>query len=120
MPRRPIKNKLLLGSAQKDPTFSSMDIIRISCLNLTRTELRSVILFFMIGVPLILASEQLDFLFTGLKIPKSFVLLIKRILKALIGSTFISTMESFGFRVDVGDIEVFMRIVKRLHKLFPR
>lgn len=111
-----------LGSVirQRDKTFTDFDIIRIACLNLTRSELRNVILFFMIGVPLILASEQLDWLFTGLKVPKTLSRLFNLIIKSFIGDTLLQILLSFGFKLSYNDIKVLTDCVVRLQKLFPR
>lgn len=112
--------KLLPGRRVRDLTFSDIDIIRIACLNLTRKELRNVILFFMIGVPLILLEEQLELLLLSIKLPKTLILLIEKVLFWFIGDSLIELLVSWGFRFDVGDLEVLGRIIKRLQNLFPR
>lgn len=106
--------------AKKSETFSDFDIIRIACLNLTRNELRNVIFFFMIGVPLILASEQLDLLFAALRLPKTLVKAFKLILKFFINDSLVTILEKFGFKLNIKELIVIIRIIERLHKLFPR
>lgn len=105
---------------KNDVSFSDFDIIRIACLNLTRDELRRVILFFMIGVPLILAAEQLDFLLKSVKLPKTLILLLEKVLKYFIGQSLTDLVFLFGFKFDLKQIRVLRRIVKRLQDIFPR
>lgn len=105
---------------KNDVSFNDFDVIRIACLNLTREELRKVILFFMIGVPLILAVEQLDFLLTGLKLPKTLIRLFERVLKHFIGDTLLDIVWKIGFRFDMKQIRVLRLIAERLQDIFPR
>lgn len=120
MATRDLISGLQTTKRKKNLTFSDFDIIRLACLNLTREELRRVILFFMIGVPIILAAEQLDFLLLSGKIPKTVISAFKIILKKLIGDQLLVILLRFGFRLDIGDLDVLKRIVIRLQKLFPR
>lgn len=105
---------------KNDVSFSAFDIIRIACLNLTREELRSVILFFMIGVPLILAVEQLEWLLTSIKVPKTLILLVEKVLKHFIGNTILDIALIIGFRPSLQQIRVLRQIVVRLQDMFPR
>lgn len=120
MPQKRLTKRPDFYSLKNDVSFSAFDIIRIACLNLTRDELRSVILFFMIGVPLILAAEQLDFLLKGVKLPKTLILLFEKVLKYFIRQSLIDLIFLFGFRFDLKQIRVLRRIVKRLQDMFPR
>jgi len=120
MPRKIIAKRPKSLILKNDVSFSDFDIIRLACLNLSREELRKVILFFMIGVPLILATEQLDFLLTGLKLPKTLIRLFEKVLKHFIGNTLMDIVWKIGFRFDMKQIRVLHRIVVRLQDIFPR
>ncbi len=106
--------------SKNDKTFTDFDIIRLACLNLTRNELRNVIFFFMIGVPLILASEQLELLFTSIKVPKTLVKAFKLLLRFFINDSLVTILEKIGFKLTLAELIVIVRIIKRLQKLFPR
>lgn len=123
MPRTLKKNltkELEKFDHKKGETFTSFDIIRIACLNLQREELRAVILFFMIGVPLILAVEQLEWILLPLRIPRTLVGLIERVLRHFIGEKLLAILMSFGLRLKGNDIAVITRIIIRLQHMFPR
>lgn len=120
MPTKNIIKRPKFLIPKNDVSFTDFDIIRIACLNLSRDELRKVILFFIIGVPLILATEQLDFLLTSVKIPKTLILLFERLLKHFIGNTIMDIVWSIGFRFTDKQIRVLHRIVVRLQDMFPR
>lgn len=120
MAKTAVAKRPIFLSRKNDVSFTDFDVIRIACLNLSREELRKVILFFMIGVPLILAVEQLDFLLTSVKLPKTLILLLERVLKHFIGDTIMDIVWIIGFRFNIKQIRVLHRIVKRLQDMFPR
>lgn len=53
---------------RKDPSFSSADIVRVWCNNLTPKEQSWTFIFFFTVVPgILLTDEELDFIFTVIK-----------------------------------------------------
>lgn len=120
MPKPIFTKRLPFLKRKEEQTFSDWDIIRIACLNLNREELRNVILFFMIGVPAILASEQALLFLFGARIPKTQAQAIFKIVKFFIALKLIKLLNIFAFVFDEPELKVFKKIVKRLHKLFPR
>lgn len=111
--------ELIAPRRDKDVTFTAFDVIRIGVLNLEKEELRSVILFFMVGVPLILSLESLSIILFSIKIPKTAIKLFEFLLKGLVGKSIIQILLFLGFEIKLNDIVVVDRIVRRLNKLFP-
>jgi hypothetical protein len=101
-----------------DKTFTAFDIIRIACLNLEKDELRAVILFFMIGVPLIIGLDFLDLILEGFKLPKKLITLVKMILKFIAKQSIFEILFLIGLKLDINNLEVLKKIIARLKELF--
>lgn len=99
-------------------SFSDFDVIRIACLNLRKEELRRVIFFFWVGIPLIVGTELLDVGFKKIKVPKTLRFGIELFLKYLIAKGIMELLELLGWRFSNNDLKVFVRMMHRLRDFF--
>jgi hypothetical protein len=74
----------------------------------------------MIGVPVILAAEQLETLFLAIRVPKTIIRLFEFFLRNFIGDQLLDILLKIGLNLTLGDLAVLKRIVVRLQALFPR
>ena len=118
MTKKRLGTELFDEKGKRRVTFTSFDIIRIACLNLEKEELRMVILFFMIGVPVIVGTELIDVFFKKFKVPKTLLLGLKWLLNFLIKKSIIDILRLAGFTFSNNDLEVLYQIMLRLRKFY--
>lgn len=121
MSRPYVRVPLKWDGLKRGQTFSAFDIIRITCLNLTRNEIVTVFLFFAFAFPVILALEfPLFVALFGLRIPKTLFSLYFKFFRRVAAFELFKLFNLIGLRLESHDIDVFRACVMRLHKLFPR
>lgn len=118
MAKNDFELELFGKSPKRIESFSDFDVIRIACLNLRKEELRHVIFFFWIGIPLIIGTELLDVGFKKIKVPKTLRFAIELFLKYLITKGIMELLELLGWRFSNNDLKVFVRMMHRLREFF--
>jgi len=114
-----VRNRLRRDGVKRGESFSAMDVIRITCLNLQKDEIRIVYLFFSLMVPMVIAADAAGLAdLLGKRVPRSLTFFLKRFLRTLILLGLAKMLDIIGLRPSTHDLDVLDACLTRLQKFF--